>query len=686
MKLKNTADRKSNLWIFIVLGLGLIGLVSLKLIGGFGDAVSDVKSVHSLEKRNYVDKAHDYTSIIKNGINRVYNDSVLSIHINRNLGIPFISYVYKDELVGRQRTDNFYLHFFLDDATQLQQRRQVNFLNMDFRPSPPLELEIDGQKYYVFKRIIDDEFMDFDNIKQVNTGRINTTNNSKSMDLRNIQVRGLEAQEVSSGFKKLSIEVSQKSFEKIKAKRETARQNNVLITRDEDLVNARVTFGEVRRAKAKTRLKGDWTDHLAHQTKWSYRIIMDGDETIKGMRKFSVQHPKSRHYIWEWMFNKIIKENDLIGLRYDFVDVDILITSKDQIVETVPMGIMAMEESFDKILIENNKRREGVILAFDESYMWEDREQQFKMGLTEESRSGKLESIKNAPIKVFNENKVLSDPNLSKQFAIAKDLLEGVRNGSLKVSEAFDLDKLTDFVAISNLFDANHGMVPHNLRIYFNPITGKLEPISFDSYSGRQLTQITHYPFTSMDHKYRTMVLEKFEKFTRPEFLNDFLDRHYDEINNLYLNMSSEFTFPFDLTSLEYNSNFIKKAINPSNAVISSLVEQTETTMTVQVKNLAGYPIIVKNLKHKDGKKLNKNALNALLGSEQAFDLTFDLDEAFTNAFVSKKNKVGAFRYPKDVEKLRVTYHVLGIDYMKSMAVSPYPNGLKDDKSLCIVS
>lgn len=672
MKLKNQSTQRSGKVLFLILGIALAGLVAFKVGTGLGEAPTEVRSAHSLENPNYIPSANNYETIIKEGINRIYQDSILAIHINENLGIPFISYVYKNELEGRQKTDNFFLHFYLKDPSNLQKQRKLNFLNMDFKAVRPLEIEVDGKTHYIFKRVLDDPFMDFDNIKHVNTGRYDPTQSSKSYELRNIVVEGLQPKPLGSGLEKMTIEISKKSFDKIKAKRDTALNNNVLITRDDDLVNARVTFKESKRERADARLKGDWTDHLVHPSKWSYRIIMDGEETIDGMRKFSVQHPKSRNYLWEWMFNRIMKENDVIGLRYDFVDVDIAVTQGDEIVETIPMGIMAKEESFDKILIENNRRREGLILAFDESLIWEDREQQYKMSLEDDSRSIHLTDIRNAPIKVFNQNKVLGDPGLSKQFDIAKDLLEGLRSGKLKVSEAFDLDKLTTFVALSNLFSANHGLAKHNLRIYFNPITTKLEPISFDSYSGRQLTQLHDYPFSEEDEEYRTMLLSKMEKMSSSEFINDFVERHYEEMNDLFLSLSTEFNFKHDLTILEYNSNFIKKKINPSNVVVASLVNKEEDKITVEVHNLVNYPVVINDLKHKDGKKLSKRALNTLLTPFERKEITFELDDAFANAFVSKKNKIGEFRYPKDIGKLRMTYNIQGIGYVRNAVITPY--------------
>ena len=45
------------------------------------------------------------------------------------------------------------------------------------------------------------------------------------------------------------------------------------------------------------------------------------------------------------------------------------------------LGIYALEEHFDKALIESNKFREGPILKFDESILWEKRANIIKKNL-----------------------------------------------------------------------------------------------------------------------------------------------------------------------------------------------------------------------------------------------------------------------------------------------------------------
>ena len=61
------------------------------------------------------------------------------------------------------------------------------------------------------------------------------------------------------------------------------------------------------------------------------------------------------------MFLKLLKEEGLPSLRYQF---------RPLILNGEYMGIYAIEEHFDKILLESNSFKEAQILKLSESLMW----------------------------------------------------------------------------------------------------------------------------------------------------------------------------------------------------------------------------------------------------------------------------------------------------------------------------
>ena len=112
--------------------------------------------------------------------------------------------------------------------------------------------------------------------------------------------------------------------------------------------------------KANIRLKGDWTDHLIGN-KWSFRVKLKDGKTFNGLNKFSLQSPKTRNFIWEWLYHEILRIEGFPALRYFFAP--IVFNGND-------LGIYAIEEHFDKILLESNKFKEGPIVKLSESLLW----------------------------------------------------------------------------------------------------------------------------------------------------------------------------------------------------------------------------------------------------------------------------------------------------------------------------
>lgn len=677
MRIKRSDKRKRGLQVFYILS-PLILIVGVLLLRDYELAHNAKIAEESIPLETPTKISYDdiYVKMIADDKQAIYIDSVMSIYTTKEYGIPKLVYVYRNELTEQQENDNFYLHVFLKSDSLFKQPQKSTFLNLNFTPQEGAEVfEIDGHSLYLFKQTLSHpnyvgELIQTRDISHINTGRLRP-GVGRSKQANNLKVDDSLVVNIQNDMDVISILISEKNFNKIREKRNSAVQNGILLTGEDDLISAKITTHTGFNSKAEIRLKGDWTDHLKHPNKWSYRVILDDEQTMYGMRKLSIQHPMVRNYAWEWLFNKVIKDNDLIGLRYDFAKVNLRIKKQDTI-DKISMGIMALEESFDKILIENNRRREGLILAFDESLIWKDREKQFAFRLDPSAKSKSLQSIENAPIRVYNEGKVLSDPKLSKQLYIAKDLLDGLREGKFLISEVFDIEKLTTFVAISNLFGGYHGLFPHNLRIYYNPITNKLEPISFDSNSGEKLEKILQYPFYENDPVYLNLLAEKLKIVSSEAFINTFMKKHERELKSLLRTLNIEYKTGIDLSILEYNSNFIKKKLSPSDVIISSLVDYNDKFMKISVNNVSEFIVEITGLEHYDGKKLSKTRSPSIIAAGETQIVSFDLDESFINAFVSKKNKKSEFRFPKDVKKIRMPYQIVGTDNPRKGTISPF--------------
>lgn len=267
---------------------------------------------------------------------------------------------------------------------------------------------------------------------------------------------------------KIYIDIKFKHFQKLKKLRDKAVEDGILFRSEDDMVPAKIRY-KGKTIKVKTRLKGDYTDHLLRKN-WSLRFHIKGKKQFFGMRRFSIQAPFTKGYQYEALFLDHLHKEGILSPRYNFIDV---------VVNGDNWGIMAIEEHFSKELLEYNKRREGVILGFDENNFWKDR-----LRVEKGRKSQLLHSFNNwrhTEVKIHRENKVNKSEKLSKDADYAISLLRGLAFEKLKPSEVFDVELMAKYLAICELWGSIHELNWNNLKFYFNPLTRKLEPIGFDS-------------------------------------------------------------------------------------------------------------------------------------------------------------------------------------------------------------
>ena len=675
MQLKTPSNKKT--YLIIALSLAIVLMLGFVFSVENKPKKKQVK-IAKQEDRNLIKTSSvDIANLIKSNTSYLYKDENLFVFATQDGIVPKITFAYKAPLSFREINDLVYIHIFLKDPKAIK----TPFYNMTFKaPKLTDTIQVDGQPYVLLtKSLLSAPFKDgvipFKEIKHINLGRFHRKK-GRSLDLKQLRIDDTNTKKSitkilvpqnaneadASGFKTIVAYAKESRFKKIRSKRNEALEKGILLTEDKDFIKGEIQLGSQDKLKTTFRLKGDWIDHLNREEQWSYRFVIKNDKTLLGMRKFSIQHPETRKYQWEWLFNKVIKDQGIIGLRYDFVYFKQYIENKNK-VAYIDNKLMALEESFDKILIENNQKREGVIIAFDESMLWKDKQHNSSLGFEQFPLIGNRSYMESAKIKVYNENKVLTNPKLKKQFIVAKELLEGLKSGAYKISEVFDIDKLTTYVALCNLFGGDHGLVWHNLRIYYNPITNKLEPISFDSVSGNKIGELLHYPFSENDPVYTTKLAEKFKLISSQQFIDEIVRSHGNRLNQITEAFRETYPqFNFDIKTLEYNSNVIKKIIFPRDFVLVDFMDVKNDTIFLEVNNLNNFYATINGLEDLKGKKLDVlEKKTILLKPKQKKVIKIALDKYFNNAFVSKKNKKGGFTYPKDIEKIRVTGEIEGI-------------------------
>jgi len=390
-------------------------------------------------------------------------------------------------------------------------------------------------------------------------------------------------------------------YEKILAKREEALRIGLLFSSKRDEVPATLeTAG--KKMPVKMRLKGDWPDHFETE-KWSFRIRMRKGSQFRGMRRFSIQHPQARRYLGEWLFLKSMRREGILAPRYGFVKV----TFNGQ-----PKGIFAVEEHFAKELLESQQRTEGPIAKFEEDPHWRQREaahNRYGLGWLDLDHL----DFRTAGIGFFAEKSLGKDPRLREEMEAARRLLEGFQRGSLPIPEIFDLDKTARFLALCRVWGADHALIWHNLRFYYNPHTARLEPIAFDGepwgWSREDMARtdvIDGYQFSMgvggwfpwmraflADRKALNAYMRELWRISDPAWSDSLVAEYGDELQELLFALRLEWprlSSPID--ALRRGQGFFRGKLQPVDA-ISGEYRVRGDSLRIEVANLVDIPLEV---------------------------------------------------------------------------------------------
>lgn len=287
--------------------------------------------------------------------------------------------------------------------------------------------------------------------------------------------------------------------------------------------------------EANIRLKGDKIDHYDTELlSWRLKYKLNGEKNI-----VSLQHPKTRTFISEWIFHKLLKQEGLPYLNYDFVSV--YVNNKFK-------GLYAEEEHFSNHNIEENWNRvHGPILKFEDEKYW-------PAGLSWEDPKFIPSIYQEAEISSFNYKKKERNSDI---YKTAVALLNDYRNGQLPVNQIFDLQILAKFYALTDLVGGHHGLRWINTRYYFNPQTNLFEPAGFDSNATRINNLAIHDKRLNPAHQSKITSNPEFLKhyyhylsiYSKKKFLDDFYQKHDPKLN-LYLEAFND-QFNEDKSSLK---------------------------------------------------------------------------------------------------------------------------------------
>lgn len=417
---------------------------------------------------------------------------------------------------------------------------------------------------------------------------------------------------------KLIIDMNYRNYQKIL---DTRKESLKSFRSSEDMhkwVNARLKYEE-KDFKIQAKLKGVHEDHWKHPLKWSFKIKMNEndneDKTLFNLKRFSLQHAKTRGYLHEWLFMKVLKEEGLIAHRTRFVN---LVFNGNN------LGIYNLEEQHSKELLESNNRREGPIVGFNKNLWIKEANNVSKLGINNLDGSFWRAEIK--PVQ-FKDSKRNTEQEVYLNEAIT--LLESFRQNSKKLSEIFDLDQLSKLMAAKAIM----GSIEfdwRDLKFYYNPLTKLLEPIGREVHVDLNQSQMNtwwadlspvNFAHSSDQRYFLSLLFEDklfFEKYLKDlsrmsnkNYVRRVIAKNGVEFNEykkaLNQNYPRQNTFSYNY--IDRYRNEIKRTLNPIQGINLNYIELKQNSLILNASNLQRLPIEIIGIKEtgKNSVEFNKS-------------------------------------------------------------------------------
>ena len=359
----------------------------------------------------------------------------------------------------------------------------------------------------------------------------------------------------------IDIQIKSKDLDKLFKYRDKAIQNGVISKSLKKYFKGIMVYNK-EEIPIKIRLKGDWIDHL-NGDKWSFRIKILGDKDFKGMKTFSIQHPKTRSFLKEWIMHKIFKDENILTTRYGFITASLNGNN---------LGIYAYEEHFSKELIQYNKKTEAPILKFNEEGIWQTRSNNPK-------NKNLYPFFEASDIIPFQKKSVFSSSNLKKDFEKGLKLMTKYKEFDKNLEDIFDLNYTAKLYALYDIGKIRHSYHWHNQRFYYNPKSNNLEHVAFDCYAGIEegIEDVIYGYSDKISFDFKMTYLSKqffnnelfvsnykkfLNKFSEQEYLTSIVSKYKLSLDSLNTILKSEFPdYEFDISYLIDNAKAIRELL-----------------------------------------------------------------------------------------------------------------------------
>ncbi len=365
-------------------------------------------------------------------------------------------------------------------------------------------------------------------------------------------------------------------------------------------IKTKIVYNE-KEFSSDIRLKGDRKTHFIDREKSSYKLELDRNQYIFGIKKFSIQKPRVRNYVHEWIFHELSSMQGIIKIKYNFIN--LYINGDDK-------GLYVIEEGFGKELIERNKRRNGPIFSIDEDIY----------GLYD-----------NPVFEIYNK-KYWRKPENNLIANIASQKLHDFFDNKSNIDEVFDLEKWAAYFAVIDLTANYHGALLKSVKLYYNPLNGLFEPIPFD---GHRLKPNHHKYNINYDNRILIDIIQNpisNDEVTGLSWLKKFFYKD-NKLNQKFYNLYSRYLNK--VSSEKYVDNFLDKNLKKIEEINSHIYADYFFYDNIRNYGVGLYYFLVSDFKHHA-----QNIRNKLKTNSSAQLLKIDKNEYLFKPFYKNYNQI----------------------------------------------
>ncbi len=480
---------------------------------------------------------------------------------------------------------------------------------------------------------------------------------------------------------KIYLNIESKEYDKILDTRKKALKLGILKDEIQNWSTAKLKNDNIDH-DINLRLKGAFPDHWSDSSRWSFKVKISNDsKSIQNMRRFNLQPPETLSYLYEWLLNKALKEQELISLNIDFHEL---------ILNSNSLGVYVMQEGISPETLKRNKKKLGPIVGFGKNLYLKERlnaEKLKKKGITD-SLNGLEDTFWRAKIEPVQLSEFqLSDEQQQDYLRKAIYLLSSFRKGELKPSQVFDIEKLAKVMAIRAVLGSSE-FDYRDTKFYFNPETSLLEPITKEIHIDLNLNFKDHYyswwidstkirphyanntnPFINLlysEMKFYEIYLKELNKFSEKNYFQKLINQNKIEFEKNFKILKKNYPTRkvFSEKHLMITKTRIQDVLNPVQGLDIKFVEYDKNILKLNVSNLQRLPIEIIGMKFSDGMKLNYKK-RVLIEGKKVFKPAQDVLIEFDCEFKEECKK-------EQINKQSLTFKILGQNKDKKAKISEY--------------